>query len=152
MTVKPIPDGYHTVTPYITAQDALKVIDFAKQAFGAVVTHEPLNRPDGKVMHAEVKIGDSRVMIGQENEMAKAAPVSLYLYFTDVDRVYKQAVKAGGKSVMEPTDMFYGDRCGAVKDPSGNTWTVATHKEELSRSEIERRAQKFFELHKTKAA
>ena len=115
MTVKPIPEDYHSVTPYLTVRGAAEVIDFLKQTFKAEVVKEPLKRPDGKIMHAEVKIGDSRVMISDENEMMKATPSSLYIYVPNVDSVFQQAVKAGGKTVMEPMDMFYGDRSGSVK-------------------------------------
>jgi uncharacterized glyoxalase superfamily protein PhnB len=152
MAAKPIPEGHHTVTPYLTVRDAAQVVDFLKQAFRAEMTHEPLNRPDGKMAHAEVKIGDSRVMLAEESEMAKATPASLYLYVSNVDGVYQQALKAGGKTIMEPTDMFYGDRCGGVKDPSGNSWMIATHKEDVAPPEIARRAEAFFKQQKHKAA
>ena len=151
MAAKPIPDGYHTITPYLTVRDAAKVIQFLKQGFGAQTSHEPFKRPDGKIMHAEVKIGDSRVMIGEENETAKATPSTLYVYVPNVDAAYQQAVSAGGKSVAEPTDMFYGDRSGAVKDPSGNTWSIATHKENLTTDELAKRAEAFFKKHQSKA-
>jgi hypothetical protein len=87
-------------------------------------------------MHAQVTIGDSPIMIGEESEMAKATTSSLYLYVPDVDSVYQRAIKAGGNSIMEPTDMFYGDRSGAVKDPSGNSWFIATHKEDVAPQEL----------------
>ncbi|HEV3501135.1 MAG TPA: VOC family protein [Bradyrhizobium sp.] len=152
MAAKPLPDGYHTVTPYLTVRGAPKVIEFLKQAFGAELTHEPVKRPDGTVMHAEVTIGDSRVMLGEENEMAKATTSSLYLYVPNVDSVYQRAVKAGGNSIMEPTDMFYGDRTGSVKDPSGNTWSIATHKEDVAPQELAKRADAFMKQQKGKAA
>jgi len=152
MTAKPVPDGYHTVTPYLTVHNAAKVIEFLKQGFGAQTTHEPFKRPDGKIMHAEIKIGDSRIMLGEENEMAKATPSTLYVYVPNVDATHQQAVKAGGKSVAEPTDMFYGDRCGAVKDPSGNTWSIATHKEDLTTDELAKRGEAFLKKQKSKAA
>src|SRR6266436_2292607 len=103
-------------------------------------------------MHAQVTIGDSPVMIADESEMAKATPSSLYLYVANVDSVYQQAVKAGGSSIMEPMDMFYGDRSGAVKDPSGNSWFIATHKEDLAPQELQRRADAFVKQQKGKAA
>jgi len=152
MAVKPVPDGYHAVTPYLTVRGAPKVIEFLKQAFGAELTHEPTKRPDGTIMHAEVMIGDSRVMIGEESEMAKATTSSLYLYVPNVDSVYQRAVKAGGDSIMEPTDMFYGDRSGGVKDPSGNTWYIATHKEDVAPQELAKRADAFMKQQKGKAA
>lgn len=143
MAVKPIPEGYHAVTPYLTVHGAAKVIDFLKAAFGAKSVNEPMKRPDGKIMHAAVKIGDSLVMIADESDMAQATPSSLYVYVPNVDNVYQLAVKAGGKSVMEPADMFYGDRCGAVKDPSGNTWSIATHREDVAPLELAKRAETF---------
>lgn len=152
MVAKPIPDGYHTVTPYLTVRDAGKVVDFLKQAFGAEATHDPVKRPDGKIAHVEVKIGDSRVMLAEESEMTKATPTTLYVYSANVDSMYGQAVKAGGKTIMEPTDMFYGDRCGGVKDPSGNSWMIATHKEDLAPQELAKRADSFYKQQKHKAA
>jgi PhnB protein len=152
MAVKPVPDGYHTVTPYLTVRGGPKVIEFLKQAFGAELPEEPIKRPDGSIMHAEVKIGDSRVMIADESEMAKATTSSLYLYVPDVDNVYRQAIKAGGSTVMEPMDMFYGDRSGSVKDPSGNSWFIATHKEDIGPQELAKRADAFMKQQKGKAA
>jgi PhnB protein len=151
MAAKPIPDGYHSVTPYLTVRGAPKVIEFLKQAFGAEMPHEPTKRPDGSIMHAQVKIGDSLVMIAEESEMAKATSSTLYLYVPNVDEVYKRAVKAGGQSVMEPSDMFYGDRSGGVKDPSGNSWFVATHKEDVAPMELARRADAFNQQQKQKS-
>jgi PhnB protein len=152
MAAKPVPDGYHTVTPYLTVRDAPKVIEFLQQAFGAKISHEPVKRPDGTIMHAQVTIGDSPIMIGEESEMAKPTTSSLYLYVSDVDSVYQRAVKAGGNTVMEPTDMFYGDRSGAVKDPSGNSWFIATHKEDVAPQELAKRAEAFLKQQKGKAA
>jgi uncharacterized glyoxalase superfamily protein PhnB len=144
MTVKPVPEGHHSVTPYLTVRGAGKVIDFLEQAFDAKHTSEPFKGPDGKIVHAEVRIGDSPVMIAEESEMAKAMPSALYVYVPDVDHVYRQAIKAGGKSLMEPADMFYGDRSGSVRDPSGNNWTIATHKEDVPAPEMKKRAEAFF--------
>jgi PhnB protein len=152
MPAKPIPDGYHSVTPYLTVKAAAKVIDFLKQAFGAKLVHEPIKRPDGAIMHVEVKIGDSRVMIADESEYAKATPSTLYLYVPNVDTTYQQAVKAGGETVMEPADMFYGDRTGCVKDPSGNKWNIATHKEDVAPQELAKRAEAFIKQQKNRAA
>jgi uncharacterized glyoxalase superfamily protein PhnB len=152
MAVKPIPDGYHTVTPYLVVRGAPAVIEFLKKAFGAELPGEPIKRPDGTIMHAEVRIGDSRVMIGEENDMAKATPSSLHLYVPNVDSVYQLAVKAGGTPVMEPTDMFYGDRGGSVKDPSGNSWFIATHVEDVAPQELAKRADAFVKQQKGKAA
>jgi PhnB protein len=152
MPVKPIPEGFHTVTPYLTVRSCDKVIEFLRQAFGAEVSHSPIKRPDGKIMHAQVKIGDSCVMLGEESEQAKATASTLYLYVPDVDRAYQQAVKAGGKSVMEPADMFYGDRCGGVKDGSDNSWMIATHREDLSVQELQKRADDFMKQRQGQAA
>jgi uncharacterized glyoxalase superfamily protein PhnB len=149
MAAKPIPDGYHSVTPYLTVRGAEKVIEFLKQAFGAEIPEKFIKRPDGSIMHAQVKIGDSRVMIADESEMAKATASTLYLYVPDVDGVYQRAIKAGGKSVMEPTDMFYGDRSAGVKDPAGNSWFVGTHQEDVAPQELQKRAEAFYkEKHK----
>ena len=152
MPAKPIPDGYHSVTPYLTVRDAPKVIDFLTQAFGAKLSHDAIKRPDGSLMHAQVMIGDSRIMLAEENEMAKATTSTLYLYVPNVDAVYQQAVKAGGKTIMEPMDMFYGDRSGGVKDPSGNSWYIATHKEDVAAPELQKRAEAFIKQQKSRAA
>ena len=152
MPAKPIPEGYHSVTPYLTVRGAAKVIEFLKQAFGAKLSHEAIKRPDGSIMHAQVIIGDSRIMIAEENEMARATISTLYLYVPNVDSVYQQAVKAGGAKVMEPMDMFYGDRSGGVKDPSGNSWFIATHKEDVSPQELQKRAEEFIKQQKNRAA
>ncbi len=152
MAVKPIPEGYHTVTPYLTVQGAAKLIDFLKKAFGAETVHEPHKLPDGKIMHAEVKIGDSRVMLSDATEQMPATQTSLYLYVNDVDGVYKRAIAAGGTSTIEPMDQFYGDRSGGLKDPFGNRWWVATHKEDVPASELEKRFKTFIEQQKNKAA
>ena len=152
MAVKLIPEGYHSVTPYLTVRGAGKVIEFLKQAFGAKLSHEPIKRPDGSIMHAQVLIGDSRIMIAEENEMAKATTSTLYLYVPNVDSVYQQAVKAGGAKVMEPMDMFYGDRSGGVKDPSGNSWFIATHIEDVAPQELAKRAEAFAKQQKSRAA
>jgi PhnB protein len=152
MAAKPIPDGYHSVTPYLTVRGAAKAIDFLKKAFGAEISHEPLKRPDGTIMHAEVTIGDSRIMIADESEMAKATMSTLYLYVPNVDSVFQQAVKAGATKIMEPADMFYGDRSGGVKDPSGNSWFIATHKEDIAPAEMAKRAEAFIKQQKNRAA
>lgn len=152
MPVKPIPEGFHTVTPYLTVRGVDKVIEFLRKAFDAEVSHTPIKRPDGKIMHAQVKIGDSCVMLGEESEQAKANVSTLYLYVPDVDRTYQQAVKAGGASVMEPADMFYGDRCGGVKDASGNSWMIATHKEDVGVQDLQKRADEFMKQRQGRAA
>jgi PhnB protein len=143
MTTKPIPDGCHAVTPYLTVPDAQREIEFLVAAFGGV-ERERIHRPDGRIMHAQVKIGDSLVMIGEPPDATKCMPFTLYHYVADCDSVWKQAVAAGGEAVNEPSDMFYGDRTGAVKDPGGNVWWIATHKEELTAKQIEERMASMF--------
>lgn len=138
MAVSPIPESYHTVTPYLTVRGAARLLEFLKQAFQA----EPaftMPGPDGTIMHAEVRIGDSMVMLGEANERWPAMPAALYLYLPDCDAVYRRAIQAGGVSVMEPADQFFGDRHGAVRDASGNVWWLATHKEDVPPEEIARR-------------
>ena len=141
--VKPVPDGFHTITPYLVVDGAEKVIRFMKEAFGAQPVFEPMMRPDGKIMHAEFKIGDSIVMISDTSERAKATSDMLYLYVPNVDAVYQKALKAGGTSLMEPADQFYGDRSGSVTDPAGNRWHIGTHVEDVSPAELKKRAAEF---------
>jgi PhnB protein len=146
MAVKPIPEGYHSITPYMNVKGAAKLIDFLKQAFGGEAM-ELAKRPDGVILHAEVKIGDSRVMISEAADMP-ANQASVYLYVQDVDATYKRALAAGATSTMDITDKFYGDRSGGVKDAWGNRWMIATHKEDVSKSELERRFQEFLKQQK----
>ncbi|HET9902822.1 MAG TPA: VOC family protein [Xanthobacteraceae bacterium] len=141
MAAKPIPDGYHTVTPYLIAQDADKVVEFMKKAFGAKPSFEPMTTPDGRLMHADLTIGDSHVMISEATPQHPAMACMIHLYVPDVDATYRQALAAGGVSTMEPADQFYGDRGGAVKDPGGNHWYIATHKEDVAIDELRRRAE-----------
>ena len=141
--VKPVPQGYHTVTPYLVVDGAEKIIRFVKEAFGAQPVFEPMARPDGKIMHAEFKIGDSIVMLADASERAQATSDMLHLYVPNVDAVYQKALKAGGKSLMEPTDQFYGDRSSSVMDPAGNRWFIATHIEDVSPAELKKRAAEF---------
>ena len=140
MAVKPIPDGYHTVTPYLTVQGVPKLIDFLKQAFEAQEL-ERMTQPDGTIGHAEVRIGDSVVMMGEARDEWKPMPSGIYLYVNDTDAVYKRALQAGATSIMEPADQFYGDRSAGVKDSSGNHWWIATHKEDVPPAELKKRAQ-----------
>jgi PhnB protein len=123
--VKAVPEGHHTVTPYIVVAGVAKLIDFAKQVFGATEVHLS-KRPDGTIMHAEIKIGDSIVMMG-EGQDVKKFPAMLHLYMDDVDAVYQRAIQAGATSVREPADQPYGDRTGGVEDAFGNQWWIATH-------------------------
>jgi len=139
-TVKPVPDGYHTLTPYLVVDGAEKIIHFMKEAFGARPVFDPMMRPDGKVMHAEFRIGDSVVMISDSSERAQATSAVLHLYVPNVDAVYQKALKAGATSLSEPADQFYGDRSGGVRDPAGNRWHIGTHIEDVSRAELKKRA------------
>ena len=141
MSVKPKPKGYHTVTPYLLAEDADKLIDFLKAAFGASST-ECVRDKEGRTMHGEVKIGDSIVMVGGKKKDPTSMAM-LYLYVEDTDAVYQQALAAGGVSLMEPTDQFYGDRNAGIQDPDGNKWWIATHIEDVSAEELDKRAQAY---------
>jgi len=142
MAVKPIPEGYHSVTPYLTVDDPGKLIDFLKQSFSAEETVR-MERPDGSIGHAEVRIGDSVVMIGGASEQWNAMPGGIYLYVDDVDAACGRAIEAGAESVQEVTDQFYGDRQGGVRDPLGNVWWIATHVEDVPVDEIARRAEEW---------
>jgi PhnB protein len=139
MTVKPIPEGYHTVTPYLVVSGAAQLIDFMKQVFAAEELSR-MARPDGTIMHAEVQIGDSRVMLGQAGGGTEPMPGMLHLYVEDTDVVYQRALQAGATSLREPEDQFYGDRIGGVADSFGNQWWLATHIEDVSPEEMARRA------------
>jgi PhnB protein len=138
--VKPIPEGHHTVTPYLVIPGVAKVIEFVKQVFGATEVSVS-RRPDGTIMHAEVKIGDSIIMMGESQPGAKNFPAMLHLYLEDVDGAYQRAIEAGAKSVREPADQFYGDRIGGVADAFGNEWWIAAHIEDVTPEEMERRAK-----------
>ena len=152
MTVKPMPDGFHTVTPYLTVRGAAKVIEFLKKAFGAETVFEPMKRPDGLIMYAELKIGDSRLMMADASEQCPPTQAQLYVYVPNIDATYQRAIAAGATPAMAPADMFYGDRSGSVKDASGNTWFIATHKEDVAPQELAKRAEAFFKQQKGKAA
>ena len=141
MAVKPKPEGYQTVTPYLAVKDAAGLIDFLKQAFGAEETLR-MPRADGGVAHAEVKIGDSMVMLGEPTE-AEAMPGMIHLYVDDADSVYRRALQAGATSLREPENMFYGDRSAGVKDRFGNQWWIATHIEDVQPDEMKRRSEAF---------
>ena len=154
MSVKPIPDGYHAVTPYLIVDRAADALDYYKNVFAA----EELMRmpgPDGKVMHAEIRIGDSMVMLADEfPQMGALSPktiggsgVGFCLYVEDVDTVFQRAIEAGGTEERPLQDQFYGDRSGTLIDPFGHKWTVSTHIEDVSPEEMEKRQQEFAQQH-----
>ena len=146
--VKPIPAGYHSITPYLVIKGAAKAIDYYKKAFGAKEIMR-MATPDGSVGHAELKIGDSIVMMGEEvpqmgyRAPQASTPVGLMLYVDDVDRVFQQAIAAGGRVDKEVQNQFYGDRSGTLYDPFGHMWTVATHVEDVSEEEMKQRMAKY---------
>jgi PhnB protein len=142
MAVKYTPESYHTVTPYLVVRDAAAVIDFAQKVFDAKLHDEPMKGPDGKIMHAEVKIGDSIIMVGEPKD-GKLMPAMLYIYVPDTDATYKKAVQAGGKSIREPEDQFYGDRSAGVEDSNGIQWWIGTHKEDVTPEEMKKRAAEY---------
>lgn len=137
MSVKPIPEGFHTVTTYAVVPDVNKALDFVKKAFDAKVEAFEI---DGKVMHADALIGDSHMMFGPASDEYPVRPATVYLYSEDVDGLYRKAIDAGAKSLREPTNEFYGDRSGGVVDPQGNQWWMATHVEDVSKEDLEKRA------------
>jgi len=148
--VKALPQGYHSITPYLIAKGASDAIEFYKRAFGA--TEElRMPKPDGKIGHAELSIGDSKIMLADElPEMGYRSPlsiggagVSLMLYIEKVDEVFKRAIAAGAKELQPVKDQFYGDRSGTLQDPFGHVWTIATHVEDVPPEEMERRAKEF---------
>lgn len=145
-SVSPVPEGYHSVTPYLIVDGAAAAIDFYREAFSAAeVLRMP--RPDGRVAHAEIKIGDAHVMLSDEvPEMGyrspaalDGSPISLHLYLADVDSTFAQAIAAGATEVRPVADQFYGDRSGTLRDPFGHVWTISTHIEDVAQDEIERR-------------
>lgn len=141
MAVKPRPAGYHTVTPYLIVHRARDVIAFLERALGAVSLGPPMEGPGGSVAHAELRIGDSPVMLSDATAEYPAMPALLYVYLDEeVDTVYRRALDAGATSVREPADQFYGDRSATVRDGSGNLWSIANHVEDVSPEEMERRA------------
>ena len=140
MPVKPVPEGFHTVTPYLVVDDVPALIAFLREAFDA----EELSRTTldgGRVMHAQVRIGDSNVMMGEATEGSPALNAALYLYVPNVDASHARAVAAGGESVMEPADQLYGDRTAGVRGPGGVSWWLGTHVEDVSPEEIASRAR-----------
>jgi len=145
MAVRPIPEGYHTLTPSLTCKDAARAIEFYERAFGAKEIMR-MTGPGGSVSHAEMQIGDSRFFVSDEFPGMSAAPAAtalpstyMFLYVENVDKSFDQAVTAGAKSAMSVTDMFWGDRYGKVTDPYGHHWGIATHKEDVAPDEMERR-------------
>jgi PhnB protein len=148
--VKPVPKGYHTATPYLIVNDGAMAIKFYKKAFGATEIMN-MKAPGGKTMHAEIQIGDSRIMLADEcPEMGArspqalgGSPVSIMLYVEDVDALAKKAVAAGAKVLRPVQDQFYGDRSGGFEDPFGHSWHLSTHIEDVSPDEIKKRAKAF---------
>jgi PhnB protein len=138
MSAKPIPEGFHTVTPYLTVDDPDDLMKFLQQAFGAEQI-EVMRDGNGNIRHAEARIGDSILMMGKARDEWHPRPGNFYLYVPDCDAVYKKAIAAGGKAIQEPKDQVYGDRHGAVRDSQGNDWWIATRVEDVSPEEIERR-------------
>jgi PhnB protein len=148
---KPIPDGFHSVTPYLTVRNAAQAIEFYKRAFGAQ-ERVRLPGPDGKVAHAEIMIGNSILMLGEEcPEMGNQSPESLHgstvgmaVYVENVDEVFNRAVKAGAAVKEGVSDKFWGDRGGTITDPYGHKWTILTHKEDVAPQEMKKRMEKMF--------
>ena len=140
MGVNPIPEGYHTVTPYLVVEGAATVLDFVKEAFGAEETFR-MDMPGGKIGHAEAKIGDSIVMMGDAGEENPAMPAMIHLYVDDCDATYERALAAGGTTVREPENQFYGDRSAGVRDSTGNLWWIATHVEDVPEEELAKRME-----------
>src|SRR5688572_5689485 len=148
MPVKPVPEGYHTATPYLIVKGAAAALDYYKKAFGAVEVMRHA-APDGKIGHAEIRIGDSVIMLADEYpEMGHrgpqpggGAPVFVMLYVDDADALWRKAIAAGAKELQPLKDQFYGDRSGSLVDPFGHTWTIATHVEDVSPEEMKRRPE-----------
>ena len=149
MAVKAIPEGYHSITPYLVCKGAAKAIEFYTRAFGAK-EFVRMPGPEGRIMHAEVKIGDSMLMLADENpERGAVAPqtgtlarsASIMFYTDDVDATFKRALELGASSIQTPTDMFWGDRMGNLMDPFGHQWAIATHKEDVTPDEMQKRMQ-----------
>jgi PhnB protein len=151
MAVKKVPEGYHTLTPYLVIQGAAAAIEYYKKSFGATESVR-MDGPGGKIAHAELLIGDSMMMLADEfpemgHKSPKAlggTPVSILLYVDDVDAVFKRAVGGGGKTVRPVENQFYGDRMGTLEDPYGHLWSIATHVEDVSPEEMKRRQQEMF--------
>ena len=138
--VKPIPEGYHSVTPYAVVDDVGPALEFVEKAFGAKVS-EAARDANGVIRHAEAVIGDSHVMFGKATEQWGVRAATLLLYVEDVDAVYRRAVDAGATTIREPENQFYGDRSAGVSDPQGNQWWISTHIEDVPPEEMERRTK-----------
>jgi|SRR5215469_8483214 len=143
MAVKAVPKGFHNATPWLIVNGAAQLIDFLKQTFDAK-ERSRMPGPGGEIMHAEVQIGDSIIMLNDAMQQDGPMPAAIYLYVKDVDATYKRAIEAGATSRMEPADMFWGDRMSQVKDQCGNIWSIATHKEDLTPKQQAKRAEEFF--------
>ena len=143
MRVDAIPKGFHSITPYLTVIGADALLKFVKEAFGAEEI-ECSRRPDGTIGNAVVRIGNSMVMLAEAGGTWPPMPSTIYLYVEDIDGTYQRALAAGGESLMEPMDMFYGDRHGGVKDSCGNFWWIAKHIEDVPKAEMDRRAKEAF--------
>jgi PhnB protein len=150
MPAKAIPEGYHTATPYLIIKGAAAALDFYKKAFGATELFR-MASPDGKIGHAEIRIGDSNIMLADEvsgmgylsPQTLGGSPISLMLYVPDVDKAFQQALAAGATTQRPVQDQFYGDRSGTLKDPFGHVWTISTHIEDIPPDEMRRRAETF---------
>ena len=152
MTAKPIPAGYHSITPHLIIRDAARAIDFYKQAFGAKELARMTAPGSNCIMHAEIKIGDSVIMLGEESpqhgckspQLLNGSPITIHIYVEDVDDVFQRAVKAGAQVMMPVQDQFWGDRYGRLQDPFGHQWSVATHKRDMTPAEMQNASQEFF--------
>lgn len=142
MAVDPIPAGYHTVTPYLIVEGAEPLIDFLQQAFAAELAFR-MDKPDGSIGHAEVTIGDSKVMVAEAGGDWAAMPSTFHLYFSDCESVYERALEAGATSLQKPENQFYGDRTAGVRDAVGNVWWLATHVEDVPEEEMARRSEEW---------
>lgn len=142
MTAKPIPEGFHAITPYLFAEDASRLVKFISEAFGGTLIHRQ-ERPDGSIMHAAMQVGDSMLMLADGTAQFRPMPTSIYLYVADCDAVYQTALDSGGVSIFPIMTLPSGERYGGVKDPCGNIWWIATHVEDIPPEEQERRWKLF---------
>lgn len=150
MKGKAVPEGFRTLTPYICVKNAARAIEFYKQAFGAREVHVS-RMPGGKIMNAQLRIGDSMLMLNDEfpphcqsPESLGGSPVAIHIYVEDVDKLYNQAVESGATPTMPPMDAFWGDRYGQLKDPFGHIWSIATHIKDMTDEEMQRAGEEFF--------